>query len=348
MSSKLNNVTVEQILEQALELGRKDRLYLVKELIATFKATQLEELQSVLEREITDAILEDEEGIKIEYKYVNEGFYAYLRQWGKERQKSLYLGRMDFLPGVKYKLTSKKTRQVEIIVGLGLEREGNQLFLKLLYLSPIRKVESHIFYDKDITLPRTPATELTNVTFSLKEYQIEVIGLASASELGNELVEPLSERVKRNIKRKLGLIKEAHTTLQQKIALVEDKQPVEIIVQKRLSHSIRLFLEQWVSLSNLLPSNPQLEIVRKDDKLLLLASDQKVVLEYSVKSYTLKANSVSRLINLLRVITTNIVSSNSGLVHREQKEIATLWLSRIGTVPNQESSEEGLANLFHL
>lgn len=349
MSTELTDVTVKQVLEQALTLNQKERSKIIKDLLKSLGLGQLNEVKSVLEREIEDAILEEEEKAKTEYKYINGAFYAYVRQWGKERV-NIYLGRMPFLPGFKYKLTHKKQNQVEIVVGLGLERKKERLFLNILYLLPLRKVVSYLFYDKSLVLPRTPGEELLLTTFSLKEWEIEYLGQAESQELGNEFVEYLP----------ITFIAKVDTVRQSQVDGDKVKNPskvslnnsgtlpIEIIVEKNLSSKISFLLKQWTKLSHILPSSPQLEVVHKYNKILLLEPNEKELVEYNSKSYTLKIYSVNRLKNLLREITTNIVSSNSPLVKKEEREEAGCWLSRIKTASRQESKEQFLAQLFYL
>lgn len=191
MPIKVNNIPIEEFVEQASELTRTQRFTLIKKLILGLKVTQLKELQSALDRELTDAILEEEKGAKIEYKFVNNNFYAYIEKWGREDPEAPYLGRMDFLPGVKYNVISKETNKVETVVGLGLERKDDQLLLKNLELLPYPGIKSYVFYDANLLLPRNPAEQLAKVTFSRRKYQIEAIGWATASELGNISVSTL-------------------------------------------------------------------------------------------------------------------------------------------------------------
>lgn len=351
MSLKSTDISIEQVLEQAQKLGMKERCRVIKKLLGTLSVGQLEEVQAELSTQYRNAILEEEKKALVEYKYVNESFYAYLRQWGGERSNT-YLGRMHFMPGVKYKLTYKKQNKVETLVSLGLERDEDRMFLGILHLSPYRKVESYLFYDKNLVLPRVPAEELMKTIFPLKELKIECLGFANDLELSNEkkYVEIIPEY----------LIKKINLTCQAQYEEKQDKNkddmllfsneilPIEIKVQKNISSKVKFFFEQWAKLSTAIPTNPQLKVIHENGKTVLTDANAKILAEYTSSSGTLKVNSISYLKNLLQEITTNVTTSNFPQLRKEDKSLAVQWLSWIGSSPKQGNDKQLLAHLFHL
>lgn len=343
---------VEQVLELALDLDQKARYRVVRKLIPTLDAWQIEELLASVE-DILEKVLVEEEALeqraKFVYKQISNNHYAYIQHWGEEQYINFYIGPIRFLPGKKYKLTHKKTGEVQTFFGLGLYRDGEQVYMKLKYLSPIEQEQSYLFYDRTLRFPRRPQEEGIEPLFSKKIWKIEVI-----SELSQEIedkeqvdieqptVEPklLPAKEERRPRKTIPLLEKVE---QQRAPQRKNKAVVR--VKRKFFSQIETYLEQWELLSQAIPSNPQWKLVRYAEGLALCNQAQEVVVELNTSSQLLTAHSTHALLTWLQEMMLAVASSK--LVNEQQKTVATGWLPKLSCAPLEDNNRL-LAHLLNL
>lgn len=343
---------VEQVLELALKLDQKARYRVVRRLIPTLDSWQIEDLLASAEDTLERVRLEEEEigpRAKFLYKEISNNNYAYIQHWGEQQYINLYIGPIRFLPGMKYKLTHKITKQVQTLMGLGLHRDGEQVYMKLKFLSPIEQEESYLFYDHSAQFPRRPQEEGIEPLFSKKIWKIEVIEEAS-QELANgeqvDQMQPTVEAVSLSTKeesRPRKTISSVRKSEQQQAPQRRTKAVVQ--VKRRFLNQVKTYLEQWEFLSRAIPSNPQWKLIEHTDGVVLCNQDQQVVVELNTSSQLLTAHSAHALLTWLQEIMLAVASSQ--LVNEEHRTVASGWLPKLSCAPLSDNNRL-LAHLFNL
>lgn len=128
---------------------------------------------------------------------------------------------------------------------------------------------------------------------------------------------------------------------------VQQKQGLASIqVGKNFSHQVELYLQQWATFSQILPNNPQWELlVEPNVHRLIDQLSKRTIVEYERNSQRLSAKSVRVLHTLLFEIISNVASSN--LVPKEQQSLAQRWLLQLRNPP-LVNEQELLAFIFNL
>jgi len=181
MIVKLDRKTVAELIEEAEKLTPRELYVLTSKLIGYLKADYALALSENLEKVTTEKLLEeDRNAIKIEYRVqsrfskrankIINSIYAWIVGWGASR-KNTYIGPAYFLPHVKYRIVNRKTKAVSTLVGLGFHREQERVFLKILYLTPTRSIESYLYYDASRSMPTAPRVELEETLIAPVEIQ---------------------------------------------------------------------------------------------------------------------------------------------------------------------------------
>lgn len=350
----INTNQVEQVLELALKLDQKARFRLVRRLIPTLDSWQIEEVLTSAEDALEKVLLEEEEEAegpraKFLYKEISNNNYAYIQHWDEAQYINLYIGPIRFLPGKKYKLTHKKTGEVQTLEGLGLYRDGEQVYMKLKYLTPIEQEQSYLFYDRSARFPRRPQEEGIEPLFSKKIWKIQVIE-ESSQELGDgeqvdpkqpaAQAEPLPAKEEHRPRKTTSLVGkfEQQQVLQRKTKAV-------VHVKRKFFTQVETCLEQWELLSGAIPSNPQWKLVRYAQGLALCNQDQQVIVELNTSSQLLTAHSAHALLTWLQEIMLAVASSK--LVNEQQRTVATRWLPKLSCPPLDDNNRL-LAHLFNL
>lgn len=361
MTINLNRVTAKQVAKLVSELDSKGRFQVILELLHTLESGQLQELLEAVDQKYGEALLDEEESFeeeyKFEYKEISNNFYAYVRQRGNV-QCNEYLGPMRFLPGKKYQLTHKLNNTIKTLAGLGLHRDGEQIYLRIQHLSPIDEVKSYLYYDKTQPFPRRPQEEGIEPLFSKKEWKIKCLGPIKGPEASLDEQEKTHSRTEAAQQPKKFAIKEGQDTYQEKTSSVarrskpsqpempQKRKPQLIIqVKKNFIPQVITCLEQWEVLSQALPSNSQWKLMRSTDRLVLHNQAGEAIVDYNSASQVLTTQSASSLLSWLLEIMSAV--ANSKVVNRQQKSTASRWLPRLQCAPSKDSIEL-LAYLFYL
>jgi len=337
MPVNLDLKTRKDVAELVARLDARTKRMFWAELVDAMKEPgQLEELLAAAEQRLADILLNEEEDPKIrakfEYKEVDSNFYAYIRLWG-ETQLNLYIGPMRFLPGVRYRLTHKNSREVKTLVGMGLYRDEEQVYLKIQHLTPTDEIKSYLFYDRTQRFPRRPQEDVIEINFSKKEWKIENLGLIEGLE--GAVVETLTAPV--DVDALKAPIPRFESPAKQ--------QKIEVQVKSKSVTQVKDYMTQWAVLSRALPTNPQWELSHLPNRILLHREGGEMIVEFNSSSRTLSNKSPRLLLSNLDQIMFKVASS--ALVNREQQSVASRWLLRLQRAPKTDN-EELLNYLFNL
>jgi hypothetical protein len=360
MAINLNQLTSGQVIELASHLDKRERYRAVRQLLYTLDSRQLEDLEVALAHTLTEVLLEEQENelelAKFAYKRIppsSNNHYAYIRQWAREEfVPNIYIGKMQFMPDKVYQLTHKVTSETQTLAGLGLYRDGEQVYLKLHHLTPVDKVESYLFYDKTLRFPRRPQEDNIEAFFSKKQWKIECLGTLEEFEASQKQSHPRLESLSQEAPQAKKLTprqpkKFIAPDLASPTAIKEQDKPLpaKITVQKKFVPQVKAFLEQWEKFSHLLSSHPQWRLRKDSNGLTLQDSQGKAILEYNTTSGTLTTSSAHALHDWLEEIMFAVAKSQ--LVNEKQQSVASRWLTRLKSAPLQ-NSDKLLAYLFNL
>lgn len=121
---------------------------------------------------------------------------------------------------------------------------------------------------------------------------------------------------------------------------------VSIKVGKNFSNQVESYLEQWATLTQLLPNNPQWQLVVENNLYRLIDQySNRIIIEYDRTSQQLSARSVRVLHSLLLEAVSNVASSQ--LVTKENQSLAQKWLLQL-QAPSLENTQGLLAFIFDL
>lgn len=355
MASNLDQLTSEQIFELASELDKKGRFWLVRQLLPTLTSEQLTDLLTEVDETLSQVVLDEEGALdaraKFNIKEVNNNFYAYIEHWGRAMYCNLYIGPLRIMPGIKYKLTHKKTKEVKTLAGLGIYREGEQVYLRIQHLTPVNEEKSYLFYDRSHRFPRRPQEEGIDPLFGRKEWKIEVIGkLEETLEPDKEpaALEPAPILETPQPRKKIlhtGKLNSIPSSAPKTEPARAKKTHALIRTKRKFATQIEDYLEQWELLSQAIPSNPQWKLTPYADGLVLLNQAQEVVVEFNNTSQTLKTTSAEALLSWLQEIMFSVASSK--LVNQQMQSAANQWLTLLASAPLEDSNQL-LAYLFNL
>lgn len=173
MTNHQDQPTFEQVVKLARKLDSKRRLLVLRELVNTLNCDLVEELKIKVEQTIVLSELEEPNELEqvptqpsnnFEIKRIQNKHYAYLRCREDGYYKFKYLGPMPLIPGNTYTLASKvKTNTTKTLTPLGLEIEGDQIYLKVKLLKPINTIKSYRYPD------------CLDTVFSKKEWRIQKV-----------------------------------------------------------------------------------------------------------------------------------------------------------------------------
>lgn len=353
MAIDINRTTSTRLIDLVLELEKADRLHVVWRLIPTLDSVNLNKLLLFVEQTLETVQLAEDEALeekaKFEYKEIisKEKLYYYgcIRQWGRELRNE-HVGPVRFLPGIKYRLTHKSQERFELLIGLGLYRDGEQVYLKIQHLLPKIEVKSYLFYDPSLRFPRRPQKEGIDVIYSKKEWNVECLGIAQDNELKEAPASVLPNYIFEKFRKRENV---NYQQSQEKINLTNDlqqqKQWSAVQVRKIFATQVETYLDQWEMLSQALPDNQQLNLIRSGERIVISNQHGEILLEYNTKSQILKTQSVYALLTCLQNITLTVTSST--LVTLKQQTIASRWLAKLQTAP-LENKTQLLAYFFDL
>ncbi len=378
MAINLERVTSEQIVDLASELHNRERLRAILgmlELKPALESLQLKKILETVERILSDVLLEEEdpteEQAKYEYKDVRNNYYAYIKQWNRE-PRSDYLGPVRFLPGVKYQLTHKsQSGVVHTLIGLGLQREKEQIFLKIKHLTPQTEVKSYLYYDSSLRFPRRPQEDCIDTVFSKREWKIECLGpvktdeIAKGNVLSSSILEKLELEAKEQLQANQTLVtpstekdnkyNQESNELVERVVSVKSYTPRKILQTQKTQLTIPVknsfipqvvnHFKQWEALSQAVPTNPQLQLINYADRLVISSQEGELLVEYDITSQTLLTQSAQTLLTTLQTIALAVASSK--IVSLQQQTIASRLLPKLQFAP-LENSIQLLAYLFDL
>lgn len=345
------NLTSDTVLELASGLNRKARYRVVVRLLRTLDSEQLEQLSQTLENTLTDAILEEEAALesyaKFLYKDINNNFYAYIQHWGEKMYWNHYIGPMRFMPGKKYKLTHKKTGEVQILEGLGLYRDGEQVYMKLKHLTPIEQEQNYLFYDPTLRFPRRPQEDCIDIAFSKKEWRIDVMEEEASDEEEEELEQeqqPTATIEESKPRKKIS--SDLNLPLPNPLKTPQPKKSKGLVrVKRNLIPQIKGYLEQWKMLNQMVSSTSQWKLIEHPEGFVLCNQAEEVIVEFNSVSHLLSTKSAQALHSWLKEIM--LAVTNSKLITEQNKVVANQWMSRFNHAPLEDSNKL-LAYLFNL
>jgi hypothetical protein len=375
MVVKLDRKTVAELIEEAEKLTPKELYVLTSKLIRYLKADYALTLSEDLEKVTTDKILEeDRNAIKIEYRVqprfskkankIINNIYTWIVGWGASR-KNTYIGPAYFLPHVKYRIVDRKTKTVSTLVGLGFHREQEQVFLKILYLTPIRSIESYLYYDASRSMPTAPRAELEETLIA--PFEIQCLGIVENDpdverEATQSLSDPLVEAVATMVvKEDLGVTQASErpasakkllpTNEQQrpqapavKTKTISYKRLKERTIRKELEPKVLERVQEWVKLSRVVPNVTQWRLREEEDKLSIVDAKDLTLVSYCRTSRQLGVENIRALAGSLKTIAEAIIKTDS--LPLSYHEAALRWLNQIDSAPS--GADELLDNLFFL
>lgn len=134
--------------------------------------------------------------------------------------------------------------------------------------------------------------------------------------------------------------------LYKKKTVQQRQELASIQVGRNFSHQVELYLQQWATFSQILPNNPQWELLIESNVHKLIDNlSKRTIVEYERNSQRLSAKSVRVLHTLLFETISNVASSN--LVTRDQQSLAQRWLLQLRNPP-LVNEQELLAFIFNL
>lgn len=372
MVGKLDRKTVAQLVEEAEKLTPRELYVLTSKLIGNLKADYALALSEDLEKVTTDKLLEeDRNALKIEYRVqprfskrankIINNIYAWIVGWGASRENK-YMGPAYFLPHVKYRIVDRKTKTVSTLVGLGIYREHEQVFLKILYLTPTRSIESYLYYDASRSMPTAPRAELEETLIAPVE--IQCLGIVendpdvereATQSLSDTLVEAVATMA---VKEDLGVTQAPERPASaKKLPPTNEPQPPAVktktISYKRLKErTIGKELEprtldrmqEWVNLSRVMPSEAQWRLQEQEKTLAILDAKDLTLVSYCRKSRLLRVENIRALAGSLKTIAEAIIKIDS--LPLSYHEAALRWLNRLDSAPS--GADELLDSLFFL
>ncbi|MDV2996979.1 MAG: hypothetical protein N4J56_006684 [Chroococcidiopsis sp. SAG 2025] len=378
MVGKLDRKTVAQLVEEAEKLTPRELYVLISKLIGNLKADYALALSEDLEKVTTDKLLEeDRNAIKIEYRVqprfskrankIINNIYAWIVGWSASRENK-YMGPAYFLPHVKYRIVDRKTKTVSTLVGLGFHREQEQVFLKILYLTPTRSIESYLYYDASRSMPTAPRAELEETLIAPVE--IQCLGIVendpdvereATQSLSDTLVEAVATMV---VKEDLGVTQAPERPASAKKVLptnepqppqapavktkttktISYKRLKERTIRKELEPKVLERVQQWLKLSRVAPNVTQWRLREEEDKLSMVDAKDIALVSYCRTSRQLCVENIRSLAGSLKTIAEAIIKTDS--LPLSYHEAALRWLNQIDSAPS--GADELLDNLFFL
>lgn len=341
-----------EVVKLALELEKPDRLHVVWRLVPTLNSSDLNKLLLFVEQTLEAVQLEENEAIeqkaKFEYKEMfskeKAHYYGCIRQWGREIRNE-HIGPVRFLPGIKYRLTHKSQQKCELLIGLGLYRADEQVYLKIQHLFPKNEVKSYLYYAPGLRFPRRPQKEGIDLIYSKKEWNIECLGIAQDNELQEVPVSVLPNYIFEKFRKRETDKQQPQKQTISSNDLQQQQQWSSVQVRKIFTAQVETCLEQWEMLSQALPDNQQLNLIRSPERIVISNQHGEILLEYNTKSQILKTQSVYALLTCLQNITLAVTSST--LVTLKQQTVASRWLAKLQAAPLGNKTQL-LAYLFDL
>jgi len=375
MIVKLDRKTVAELIEEAEKLTPRELYVLTSKLIGYLKADYALALSENLEKVTTEKLLEeDRNAIKIEYRVqsrfskrankIINSIYAWIVGWGASR-KNTYIGPAYFLPHVKYRIVNRKTKAVSTLVGLGFHREQERVFLKILYLTPTRSIESYLYYDASRSMPTAPRVELEETLIAPVE--IQCLGVVdndpqvqqeATQNLTDTLVEAVATMV---VKEDLGVTQAPERPASAKKLLpTNEQQPPqapavktktnwykrlkERTIRKELEPKVLERVQEWVKLSRVVPNVTQWRLREEVDKLSMVDAKDLTLVSYCRTSRQLCVENIRTLAGSLKTIAETIIKMDS--LPLSYHEAALRWLNQLDSAPS--GADELLDNLFFL
>ncbi|PSB44113.1 hypothetical protein C7B80_21810 [Cyanosarcina cf. burmensis CCALA 770] len=375
MVVKLDRKTVAELIEEAQKLTPRELYVLTSRLIRDLKADYALALSEELEKVTTDKILEeDRNALKIEYRVqprfskrankIINGIYTWIVGWGASK-KNTYIGPAYFLPHVKYRIVDRKTKTVNILVGLGFHREQEQVFLKILHLTPTRSIESYLYYDASRSMPTAPRAELEETLIA--PVKIQCLGIVendpdverhATQSLSDTLVEAVATMV---VKEDLGGTQAPERPASAKKLLptnepqpprapavktktISYKRLKERTIRKELEPKVLERVQEWVKLSRVAPNVTQWRLREEEDKLSVVDAKDLSLVSYCRTSRQLGVENIRTLAGSLKTIAEAIIKADS--LPLSYHEAALRWLNRLDSAPS--GADELLDSLFFL
>lgn len=376
MTIKLSRKSVKEIIEEAKLLTNRERYLLGRELFKLIKLDYLIQLEEDLNRVTTLKVVEeDQTALDIEYlrqpyrskKTRKLGYHIYVKivRWGAQKT-AIHIGPAYFLPGVKYRIVHKESKEQKILVGLGFHRISEQIFLKVFYLLPNRYVENYLIYDASLDSPTLPRIELEGKLF--KKIEVECLEIVSDDPEVKEAVEqdlspPFVEVAELAIaearsKSSKSTIPEESKRITQEVfneAKINELQPIKVPkfllsnrkgkkISQKLEFKVIECLEQWTSLSKTLDIDHQLELKIEEDSLTVANANGNVLVTYDRSKKLLFVESIRFLGERLKLIMKAVAKSESASY--SHKLAAERWQNRVLSAPS--GADEMLVHLFFL
>ncbi|OWY65839.1 hypothetical protein B7486_39705 [cyanobacterium TDX16] len=373
MTVKISKKSVKEIIEEAKQLTNRERYLLGRELLKLMKLDYLVQLEEDLEQITTLKVVEeDRTAIDIEFlrqpyrskKTRKLGYHTYVQisRWGAKKT-SIYIGPVYFLPSVKYRIVFKESNEQQILIGLGYHRISTQVFLKVLYLSPHRYVESYLVYDTDLEPPTLPRIELEAKLF--KKIDIECLEIVSddpeiSRETEQDLSPPFVEVAELAIaeSRSKSKTPEIFKITTQTVfdetetnELQPTKAPKNLLsirkgkkISQKLESKVIECLEQWTSLSKVLDIDHQLKLLIEVDSLTVVNTKGNVLVTYDRSKQLLFIENIRFLGERIKLIMKAVTNSDSASY--SQKLVAQRWQDRVSSAPS--GADEMLVHLFFL